>query len=78
MIYIIASEHLNEIVYQEEEIYLTIEELKTKLKTKIEQIDSRIKKFEAPSNYDWSKKIERLHSEASAYEKVLKMIDENY
>lgn len=54
---------------------LTIEELQKRLKEKIEMLDKRIKRFEAPSTYDWSKKIERLHSEASAYEKVLKMIE---
>jgi chaperonin cofactor prefoldin len=56
---------------------LTIEELKKQLEQKIEQLDKRIETFEKPSNYDWSKKMERLHSEASAYEKVLKMIGEN-
>jgi chaperonin cofactor prefoldin len=55
-------------------LYAAAWRLKKQLEQKIEQLDKRIETFEKPSNYDWSKKIERLHSEASAYEKVLKMI----
>jgi hypothetical protein len=54
---------------------LTIEELQEKLKEKIKAIDKRIERFSTPSNYDWTKKIENLHGEALAYEKVLKMIE---
>jgi chaperonin cofactor prefoldin len=55
--------------------FLNIEELKIELQDRIKKLDKRIETFEKPSNYDWSKKIERLHSEASAYEKVIKMIE---
>ena len=56
---------------------MTIEELQKQLKEKIKKLDKRVERFEQPSNYDFSKKIERLHGEALAYEKVLEMIEQN-
>lgn len=56
-------------------IYITIEELKEKLKNKIKEVDRRIEKYETPSSYGWSKKVEILQGEAAAQEKILKWID---
>lgn len=53
---------------------MTIEELEKKLKKKIYNIDKRIERLSQPSFYDQSQKIENLHGEAIAYEKVLQMI----
>ena len=55
---------------------MTIEELEKKLKSKIITIDERINRLSQPSFYDQSQKIENLHGEARAYEKVLQMIKE--
>jgi predicted nucleic acid-binding Zn-ribbon protein len=54
---------------------LSIKELKDILKEKNQQIDVRIKRLSGPSFYDQTQKIENLHGEALAYEKVIKLIE---
>jgi hypothetical protein len=56
-------------------INLNIEQLRNELKVRIERINKRIERLSAPSFYDQTTKIENLHGEAMAYEKVLKMIE---
>ena len=53
-----------------------LQELKTRLEDKIKIIDERIKRREGPCYFDESKKIEKLHSEAFHYERVIEMINE--
>lgn len=53
-----------------------LKELKNVLEEKIKVIDKRIEKRNGPCYFDETKKVENLHSEAYAYEKVIKMIYE--
>lgn len=49
--------------------------LKQKLENEIQVLNKRIKYREGPCFHDEEKAIERFHSEAFAYERVIKMID---
>lgn len=52
-----------------------LEQLKTQLLEKIEQLDRRIAVKNGPTYFDETASIEKLHSEANAYEKVVAMIN---
>ncbi|MER3112241.1 hypothetical protein [Bacillus altitudinis] len=49
--------------------------LKQKLENEIQVLNKRIKYREGPCFHDEEKAIERFHSEAFAYERVIKMMD---
>lgn len=52
-----------------------IEKVENELKLKIKEIDKRIALRSGPNYHDETKKIDSLHGEALAYEKVLEMLD---
>ncbi|GED14843.1 hypothetical protein [Aneurinibacillus migulanus] len=52
-----------------------VEEIRNELKSKIAVIDKRIERRSGANYHDETKKIEMLHGEALAYEKVLKMLE---
>lgn len=53
-----------------------LERLKDLLKEKIKELDKRIEVRDCPCYFDETKTIERFHSEAYAYENVLKFISD--
>jgi hypothetical protein len=75
------TDSLNTLFYEEHTDWLIeqaekCESLVNELKEKIKVIDGRIERLSAPNQYhDQSKRIENLHGEALAFEKVLKMFN---
>lgn len=52
-----------------------IMEVRNELKSKIAVIDKRIERRSGATFFDETEKMELLHGEALAYEKVLKMLE---
>lgn len=52
-----------------------VEEIRNEIKSKIAVIDKRIERRSGATFFDETEKIELLHGEALAYEKVLKMLE---
>lgn len=52
-----------------------IAEIENELKSRITEIDKRIERRDGPNFHDETKKIDLLHGEALAYEKVIELLE---